>query len=241
MANKQGISYSVVVGLLIALAIGVILILFTGGFSSLLSKGADRNACRNSVVLKVFNPTKIGELNCRTNYVEINTLDQQEIMQKVAEEAYWCWWQFKEGEADFIAEDVFAIKDKSWCFLCSDIQFSDKVKQKYPQGIPGFDTYLKETSLRPKYDGSYVDYLPKPYDTTTPDPSDVSTFSIIPTRNQFRIAFMAVESTGIRKDPTSGSWYFRVRPFGKYYTGILYSTEDIQNWCDNLRVGEPLS
>ena len=229
-----------VVGLLIALATGVILILFTGGFSDILSKGADRNACRNSVVLKAFNPTKIGELNCRTNYVEINTLDQQEIMRKVAEEAYWCWWQFKEGEADF--KSLGGFEGPVWCFLCSDIQFSDNVKEKYPDGIEGFDTFLQETTLKPKYNGNYADYLPIKY-LSPEDPTYLETLSTISTE-KMPIAFAIVESKqfaakkGIAYDPAIYTSNFEAK---HYFYGMVYGTENIQSMCNTLRVGEPLS
>ncbi len=196
MVNKKGVSYTVV-ALIVALAVGIVLLLFTSGFASILTKGADRNSCRDSVVIKAFNPIKTGELNCRTNYISISTLDQKEIMQTVAEEAYWCWWQFKEGEADFLELDKKEIWVKgginSWCFICSDISFSDKVKEKYPQGINNFDAFLQETSLKPKYDGSYIDYLPKP------DTELGNSLAIIPTTNQFRIAFRGVLASGIQK------------------------------------------
>ena len=216
--------------MIFALIVGGILLVFTKDFSHTVEKGGDRNACHTSVLLKAKNPLKAGELNCKTDSVLLDTFDQQKIMKTVAEEAYWCWWQFGEGQLDFIDMQAIQGKGNIMCFLCADIQFSDKAKAKYPQGINGFSTYLKETSLQPKYDGSYADYLPLPSDT----PLDT-----ISTQSGFRIAFFGSK---IREFSPNTPFLFALGPFDRLFVrGMLYSTGDIKEVCDEVVIGEPLS
>jgi len=231
LANKKALSYTVVVLLLLALVGGGILLWFSGRFADTVEKGGDRATCKNSVVLRAKNPLEIGEISCKTNYVTIDTLEQKKIMQTISEEAYWCWWQFAEGKADFL--DPEWVRADTWCFLCSTIEFSDKVKEKYPEGIRDFNIFLQETSLKPKYDGNYIDYLP----VSSQAEQSIST---IPTQTPFNIAFFGVKKENI---PTLPSQHlFALGPFGRYYiSGMLYSSTDIKNVCNTLVVGEPSS
>ncbi|MCD4759979.1 hypothetical protein K8R33_03755 [archaeon] len=132
--DKKGMTMWTIVGLLIVLISGVVLLWVTGAFANLGSDSLDREACRNSVLLraqtKILGNSPFGmDFDCETNLVEIDSKDEDEIYETIAGEMYDCWYQFAEGEKDFMPDwDLW--KGDNWCFVCSRIDFSEDIKKE---------------------------------------------------------------------------------------------------------------
>jgi len=176
---------------------------------------------------------KIGEINCKTNTLVIEDTDPKVIMRTVAEEAYWCWWQFKEGQADF---QSLGIDETPWCFICTNIDFSNRVKEKYPVGISGFDSFLKETSLKPKFNGAYADYVPYQYLSNSPNPFDLTPLTTINTQ-KFSIAFAITRPQGLPPGIAYSKEFYEGKfENEKYLYGLVYGDEDIKKTCKTIKV-----
>jgi len=106
----------------------------------------DREACRNSVLLKerskVLGEPLISDVRCETNLVEVDSTDQDIVFHEITNEMYDCWYQFGEGKRDFLSDYDFAGSNE-WCFVCSRIDFSEDVKEEYPKiNMDDFNSFL---------------------------------------------------------------------------------------------------
>jgi len=133
------------VAMAIAVLVGAgILIWATISIANTISDSSDREICRDSVLLrersKVLEHPVLGELKCKTENVQIDSTDEDEINRIFAEEMYDCWYQFGEGEKDFLSDYNFAGGD-NWCFVCSTIDFSEKTKDSISV-VDDLDDYL---------------------------------------------------------------------------------------------------
>lgn len=108
---------------------------------------AEKEICRNSVVLNSKTAGISGSLDCRTNYVcisggedcesfnakekiEVDLNDPQKakdgVMEAIAEKMAECWWMFGEGKVNFGATEDTSIKYA----LCSVIKFDSEIQNE---------------------------------------------------------------------------------------------------------------
>ncbi len=172
----------------IVLAIPVIIVAAILFFvvSEILESGSDsvdREACRNSVLLKerakVLGESLISDVKCETNLVEVDSTDRDVIFHEITNEMYDCWYQFGEGKRDFLDNNDFAGSDE-WCFVCSRIDFSEDVKKEYPEiNMVDFNSFLtNEVIPLSARDTTFYEYfygadLPNQIDGNLQDPSFV--------------------------------------------------------------------
>lgn len=126
----------------------------------------DRESCRDSILLKERSKTLgtplIGDINCKTNLVEIDSEEENKIYEIIAGEMYDCWHQFNQGKSDFLDKHDFGRGD-NWCFVCSRIDFSKDVQEKFGEisggNVDGFLNYLSTEKIPPYYDETFYEYL----------------------------------------------------------------------------------
>jgi hypothetical protein len=142
LLNKKGNVSVITFAILTLLAAGVIVFIIYPLFWDT-AHAIDRSKCKIQVDLhstKVLEGKLPGGLDqCETNYVEVNEDDEEEIKKILADEMYYCWDQFGEGEKDFISE----WRNKRWCFICSRIDYDMSVQSDFPT-ISDFDLYLRD-------------------------------------------------------------------------------------------------
>lgn len=161
--NRKGdIKY--VVGILLII-IGFIAILPV--MIDIFTKGSDvssRSSCKESLILKsktdlpVIGPDI--DLSCMTNVYNIESSDLTSIQKTIAEELYYCWWQFGEGKIEL---DKWKIKGPGYtCFVCADIKFSEAMSKNFP-GTQTIDmasylnTYLIPGSKKTTYSSYFLE------------------------------------------------------------------------------------
>ena len=113
---------------------------------------SERAACKTSVDLasKAKGPlgsSLIDNLNCKTQYGEIDELNEEKLYEEIALRMYDCWYQFGEGKRDFLSNLDPGGSDE-WCFICSRIDFSEDVQDKYPTiKLENFHQFLKSKQI----------------------------------------------------------------------------------------------
>lgn len=129
--DKKGLSWQQLGGILIALVALVLL----GGmtinwYNAQTSGDYDPISCRASVELKaktkdpIFGSDSPFNLKCTTKKEISETLVEREILKDIAMDMYDCWWQFGEGEIDFLSDiDWFGSDFK--CYPCAIRRFSE--------------------------------------------------------------------------------------------------------------------
>ena len=146
--------------IILILAAGIFLYWFLYEFGPFAEQGIGREACRDSVFLrtqgKIAGYTTFQELSCKIRQRKIKTVDEENIKKAISEEMYDCWYQFGEGKKDFLTDRDWGTGD-NWCFICSRIEFENRVKEEVPQ-INGLMNYLDSTPV-PFYDGSFFNYF----------------------------------------------------------------------------------
>ncbi len=125
-------SFSMVGTIIIALIVLFVLVFATQKLIAKQKSKSEVEACRFSVlarsklvVPKTEVPLVKSPLNCRTRLIEIK--DAKKINETIAEEMRKCWYQFGEGEVDFLPW-----RKGEFLFLCSKIVFSEEVSKEYP-------------------------------------------------------------------------------------------------------------
>jgi hypothetical protein len=99
------------------------------------------------------------DLNCKTNYIEVGTDESEMVKKAIADEIYWCWYQFAEGKADFISDWDWSFWNvDASCFICSKIDISQKTAQLQRIPIGEFEQYL-DNALTVPQSGTYSEYL----------------------------------------------------------------------------------
>jgi hypothetical protein len=123
------------------------------------SDSVDREACRDSILLKerskILGRPLIGDINCKTNLVEIDSSEEEEIYKIISEEMYDCWYQFGEGKKDFLDDHDFGRGD-NWCFVCSRIDLNEENLNQ--NQLYGLLNYLK-TEPVPLTEDTFFDYF----------------------------------------------------------------------------------
>ncbi len=143
--NKKGIALKTIVTAIPVIIMAGILIFVVTQYIIFGDQAVDREACKDSVLLKERSKTLgrplIGDVNCKTHLYEIKENDDYEVKKEIAGEMYDCWKQFGEGEVDFLSDNDFGRGD-NWCFVCSRIDFSEDTQKEVPQ-VEGLFDFLK--------------------------------------------------------------------------------------------------
>ena len=182
MHNKKGMMSNIVKAIPVLIIAGILFYILSLIFSGS-GSAVDREVCRDWVLLKaqskILGRPLVGENTpCKTDIIEIKKTDEYEIKQDIANEMYDCWYQFGGGNQDFLGDwDWF--KGNNWCFICSKIDFSEKVQNEVPE-IIDFSDFLA-TEPMPLYEEKTffeyfygvegeisIDDFPVNLDTSTP-------------------------------------------------------------------------
>ena len=164
MHNKKGMMRNIIGAILVLVIAGILFYVISLMFSSSGST-IDREVCRDWILLKsqskILGRPLVGENTpCKTDIIEIKKTDEYEIKQDIANEMYDCWYQFAEGDKDFLSDwDWF--KGDNWCFVCSKIDFSEKVQNEVPE-IIDFSDFLATESMPLHGEKTFFEYF---YDT----------------------------------------------------------------------------
>ena len=161
MKNKKG-----AVGLtsetIILLVMSVIILVFVlyalGILKPETENIVDRSICEQSVFLNsqpVARNIITDEIDCETSRIKINTINENEIKEKIADEIFLCWKQFGKGESFFLREVDFFNNPKI-CYICSKIIYGDNLKNKFD--FIYMKDYLANTII-PTKEITYMNYL----------------------------------------------------------------------------------
>jgi len=159
MEKRGQISQSVIISIIILLLVAGILFYF---FKVMPYKPiVDKQACYQSVLLRSQNILGVNPgqklqvpLNCKTEEIEINSVDSDFIKREIANAMYDCWWMLGEGERNFFSKTVMG---STHCTVCSRIKFGESTQKKIKE-IKDFDLYLQNTKI-PKKNLTYMDYF----------------------------------------------------------------------------------
>ncbi len=128
--------------ILVIVSFTVILIFF---FTLNLRSDVDKEACRNSVVLRGTAPFgKSVELNCETEDIciskggkctevsgndarTIKVKDKNELLTELGQLMYDCWWQTGSGEVDYLQGHAGGVR--KYCFICNRIYFDSATQR----------------------------------------------------------------------------------------------------------------
>jgi hypothetical protein len=196
--NKKGtISWGIIITLIVLLLVGAIIIIWLGKFP--FQETIDKESCHQSVVLRSnsllgISPGKaVVPLKCKTEEILIDTRDEEEIKEIIANAMYDCWWMLGEGKLNFFdpnAMQEFSIpevgKVKSSCVICSTIKFSDDTKEAIKE-IDIFG-YIVNNKV-PGKDITYFEYFT---DQTDADLTVGVEAPLINTEKDYLINFMGI-------------------------------------------------
>lgn len=132
--KKGDVSFQTVTLILILVSLGVLL-LFSYGLGKVGEELAGREKCRDAFIIK--NAKVAGQtlpfadiaLNCETNLEVVNTKEAEEVMQKIADEIFWCAWQTGGNDAVSNWGSSDSINEGRYCFPCGVIEFGDEAKK----------------------------------------------------------------------------------------------------------------
>ncbi len=192
---------TVVVTAIVVIIAGAILLFAAKLIADIGKESVDREACRNSVLLKerskVLGKPLIGDITCETNFVEVDDTGLDEIKSIVTNEAYDCWYQFGEGERDFLS-DYDAWKGDNWCFVCSRIDYSEDVQKE----VSGYELvgYWAENKI-PGKSLTFFDYLYGEDVSYTPE----TDYMNLPTDEPTYVVFFADKRVGDYANPVVGT------------------------------------
>ncbi|MBT6734734.1 hypothetical protein HOA69_00005, partial [Candidatus Woesearchaeota archaeon] len=104
--DKKGEMMRVIVVAIPVIIVAGILFFATTTILQIGEDSVNREACRDSVLLKerskILGNTLIDNVVCETNLIEIKSTDKNEIYGEITNEMYDCWYQFGEGKRDFL-------------------------------------------------------------------------------------------------------------------------------------------
>ncbi|MBU1246181.1 MAG: hypothetical protein ABIJ20_05005 [Nanoarchaeota archaeon] len=197
-SGKKGISNLVVViGIIL---IGVILIIFSTTFLRETGKYGLREACLQSVKIAGLSKTLRGgkgvteNFNCGTYYYNYDIETKDIMLKDMADEMFWCYWQFGSGKVDFLTD--YKLNSVSKCYVCSQFTFSDQTRVNYPGGITVNElfTYLNNHNV-PLGGETYSEYLIGTKGARyNPDPADKS---YLPLDKEYWVVFNVVKDGAV--------------------------------------------
>jgi hypothetical protein len=162
LVSKKGEMAMTIAGVIVLmLAMGIFIYFFLFEFGPFAEDSVSREACRDSVFLraqsKLLGTTTFENLACETHELKIKNLNEEGIKSEISNEMYDCWYQFAKGERDFL-DDWDWGTGNNYCFICSRIEFSDKIQEETPQ-ISGLMKYLATEPLPFREEQSLFDYI----------------------------------------------------------------------------------
>jgi len=194
MENKRGQFMQSELGKWILLAISaVILISAIAYFSPLYASTAEKEACRNSVLLR---GSLLGQLNvplsCKTQNITITSTDENKIKSEIAREMYDCWDMLGQGKIDFFGESIWKQTTgfdtvKPACVICSRIKFDKNVQQKI-SGVD-IDSYMALTNV-PGKDFTYLEYFSDEKGTKLPTDYKIT---LLRTDQEYAVVFAGMK------------------------------------------------
>ena len=149
MVNKKGAEkYYIIISLILGLMIIAISFYFI--FNEYFTQeDIDWETCRQSIVLRGYAPeveasvtevsTKgILPLKCKTQVIEIDSSEPDEIFEIIADTVATCWFLYGEGKLNFM--DREQISSKNFCMICARIEFSKKAQEEFDEKTKNKDS-----------------------------------------------------------------------------------------------------
>ncbi|MFH1592867.1 MAG: hypothetical protein ABIB47_05880 [Candidatus Woesearchaeota archaeon] len=128
--DKRGLAWKEFAGVLLAVVALVALVLLAIKWYESFGTGKyDPATCRTSVELHYSTKLPyIGKespfkLKCETKRETSETLVKRQVLEEIARDMYACWWQFGEGEIDFLS-DIDWFGSDLYCRICSIRRYS---------------------------------------------------------------------------------------------------------------------
>jgi len=150
MNKKADKKYMVIIGLVLLVFVIIIMVWFQKSWSSTTNFLLEKNKCKQSVMAASVNIEGIQfseQIDCPTDYIIIESKDEDKINLKMANSLAECWDNFGRGQLNpFKQEGVF-------CAVCNIIDFKEKDKKIYGTTKYLFEHNVPSTNLR------YVDFL----------------------------------------------------------------------------------
>ncbi|MEM4703139.1 MAG: hypothetical protein QXP53_01505 [Candidatus Pacearchaeota archaeon] len=194
--NKRGVTIQSTIIVLIILIIGAAVLFFILKIIPYKST-AEKEACHQSVLLrgKSIMGLEPGQalvpLNCKTQHIEISSMNEETIKREIANAMYDCWWMLGEGKLQFWTENAWKEmglgKVRSSCVICSTIKFDESVKRKALQ--LDMASYLEKTKITDS-NITYLEYFTEEKGVTLP--TDVEAPPIT-TDKDYIVVFSAIE------------------------------------------------
>jgi len=139
--------------ILISLILGIIILAIAFYFifqEYFLQEDIDWETCRQSLIMRsgnVANILKQGQelsfpFKCKTQVVEIDFKDFDRAGKLIADTMAQCWALFSEGKLDLYSTDF--IQQRTHCFHCARIHFTEDVKEYYSPLITAENLYPDE-------------------------------------------------------------------------------------------------
>ncbi len=150
--NKRGMSWEMLIGIIVlAVTIAILLIfLWRADFKNI----PNSQICHDSVVLKTTGGGYVGGLNCKTDYVcisgggkctnmnptitiNVDPTNKTQIMKAVSDQLAQCWWTFGEGKLDYqgVYAHIFAgLGSSPVCGVCSIVGFDSTIQSQLSPG-----------------------------------------------------------------------------------------------------------
>lgn len=163
--NKKGIGWETIGKWVFALLVIAILWVLFIDLGDFLYGTGNKAACKNWVYRNSVTALKefVGDKEnspCVTTEEIIKTTNQNEIYEQVARNMYECWDQYGQGETDFYSDIDWGPRNL-YCRVCSEIKFSDDVKQKIKEiDVDEFEIYLNDHNP-PNSKMTYADFFIK--------------------------------------------------------------------------------
>jgi hypothetical protein len=151
--NKRGelTSKQLITIIILIISFAIIIIFFV---SLNLRQTVDKEACRNSVILRGSLPLGADtvQLKCKTQNVclsmgedcdvtrkDLITIDvenENELTKEMVNLLWDCWWMMGEGKVDYMSAGLG--RSEPYCSICSKVYFDEKIQEKYNEsgGIP---------------------------------------------------------------------------------------------------------
>ncbi|MEM4641261.1 MAG: hypothetical protein QXW65_01965 [Candidatus Pacearchaeota archaeon] len=222
MLKRGAITQQVLIALIILIFVAAVLFLFLRLIPY--KAVSEKEACHQSVVLrgKSIMGVKPGQLlvplNCKTQSIEISSMNEETIKREIANAMYDCWWMLGEGKIQFWSESAwkeFAIpvvgKPKSICIICSRIVFDKKIKEKNLQ--LDMASYIEKTKI-PLKNITYLEYFTE--ESNAKLPTDVEAGKIT-TDHDYAVLFMGIEG-----DEWWEPWWNDLKTVGGLTAGSLF-------------------
>ncbi|MAG47117.1 hypothetical protein CL617_00805 [archaeon] len=132
-------------------------------------------------------------ITTREKIKEKDVNDQNDLHKKIADNMYYCWRQYGEGEIDFYSNLDFG-SGNSYCRVCSDIYLDEDVKDQEID-IDEFEIFLSN-EFTPNKKDKYIDFFLK----GASDQIDFGTGKLKLTQNNHLYSMFSITKTAVRQE-----------------------------------------